>query len=99
MLVGSWPREETAWRTEAPIYESCFLAFESVNPVHQMFKRIGRVWTRFLLDLYLTGNCNPRAIAGRYSTCASAGNAGLTLEALVSMVVQDLLNGLHRSSV
>jgi hypothetical protein len=55
--------------------------------------------TRVLLDLYLTGNCYPRAIAGRYSPCASAGNAGLTLEALVSMVVQDPLNGFHTSSV
>jgi hypothetical protein len=56
-------------------------------------------WTRFLLDLYLTGNCYLRGIAGRYSTRTSAGNVGLTLEALVSMVVQDPFNGLHRSSV
>jgi hypothetical protein len=44
MLIGFWPRDKTQW-TEAAAHESWFLAFECVDPILQIYKRIGLHWT------------------------------------------------------
>ena len=45
MLMGSWPRQKTAWHAMEAVYESWFLAFQCVDPVRDIYRRVGLFWT------------------------------------------------------
>jgi hypothetical protein len=48
MLIGSWPRQKTAWAPYKAVYESWLLAFQCVDQVNDVYRRVGVFWTRRL---------------------------------------------------
>ena len=45
MLIGSWPRIKSPWATKNYAYESWFLAFECIDPVGDIYRRLGVFYT------------------------------------------------------
>jgi hypothetical protein len=48
MLMGFWPQQKKIWSDIKFVYESYFLAFQCVDQVHDVYRRVGLVQTERL---------------------------------------------------